>query len=273
MRPGPDGERPAHGGAPAAGGALAQQLAQAQRRLADLEAAHERFLRRVVHDLRAPLRHATSYAQLASELLRELAEPPEQVREALDCLDTLERSARRMAQMLEGLRALNEIARAPLQLQPVELHAAVRAARAELELLEAGREVAWSLPQDGGPALQADPAQLRQLLAQLLGNALKFTRARPQARIAVRATEEAPGRLRITLQDNGVGFDAARAGEVFGMFERLHRESEFEGVGAGLALCEAIAARHGAGLRITAEPDAGCTVTLDWPLALPAETH
>jgi light-regulated signal transduction histidine kinase (bacteriophytochrome) len=68
-----------------------------------------------------------------------------------------------------------------------------------------------------------------------------------------------------TVQDNGVGFDPARAGTLFGVFQRLHRESEFEGVGTGLALCRAIAQRHGGAITATAVPGAGCTVRVEWP--------
>jgi light-regulated signal transduction histidine kinase (bacteriophytochrome) len=69
----------------------------------------------------------------------------------------------------------------------------------------------------------------------------------------------------VTVQDNGVGFDGTRAQHLFGVFQRMHRESEFDGVGAGLALCQAIAQRHGAGISAQAAPGAGCTVHLDWP--------
>jgi len=73
--------------------------------------------------------------------------------------------------------------------------------------------------------------------------------------------------VRISVQDNGAGFEPERAGQVFGVFERLHRESEFEGVGTGLALCQTIAQRHGARIAATAQPGEGCTVQLDWPAA------
>ncbi|MBT9441498.1 MAG: two-component sensor histidine kinase, partial [Acidovorax sp.] len=73
------------------------------------------------------------------------------------------------------------------------------------------------------------------------------------------------GQVAFTVQDNGVGFDPARAGSLFGVFQRLHRETEFDGVGAGLALCRAVAQRHGAQISATAVPGGGCTVRVCWP--------
>ena len=130
--------------------------------------------------------------------------------------------------------------------------------------IEAGRAVEWRFALDL-PTLQADPALLQDLLVQLLGNALKFTRQAAQPCIAVQAVVAPAGHVAFTVQDNGVGFDPARAGTLFGVFQRLHRESEFEGVGTGLALCRAIAQRHGGAITATAVPGAGCTVRVEWP--------
>lgn len=245
--------------------ALQQELAHARRQLADMAAAQDAFMQRVVHDLRAPLRHVTSYGALVQELLGELPGAEEPVAEALDCLATMEQSARRMALMLDGLRAIADAGRAPLQSVRVDLAAALHEARTLLTGAEAGRGVQWQVDAEL-PAVQADPALLRQLLRELLANALKFTRGREPARIAVRAQQQGAS-VRISVQDNGAGFEPERAGQVFGVFERLHRESEFEGVGAGLALCQTIAERHGARLSATAQPGEGCTVQLDWPAA------
>ena len=107
---------------------------------------------------------------------------------------------------------------------------------------------------------------LQDLLVQLLGNALKFTRSVAQPCITVLADAARAGQVAFTVQDNGVGFDPARAGCLFGVFQRLHRETEFEGVGTGLALCRAIALRHGAQISATAVPCAGCIVRVQWPV-------
>ena len=248
--------------APHAGDA---ELARARQQIADMAAAQQAFLARVVHDLRAPLRHVTSYGALVRELLGELDSPPEQVLEALDCLGTMEQSARRMAAQLDALRALAEAASAPLRCAPVDPAPLVEQARAQLQERHPGRAVQWQLDA-AMPRVLADAALLRSVFVQLLDNALKFTRGREPALIRVQAAAQGDC-VRITVQDNGAGFDGARAQLLFGLFERLHREADFEGLGAGLALCREIARRHGAAIRASAAPGLGCTIELDWPAA------
>lgn len=272
---------------------LVQQL-QAQRdaalqALARLQASQEEFLRSVSHDLRAPLRHITSYGALVREVLSDLPAATvqtEPVQEALQFLGTMDQSARRMGQMIDGLLALARFARTTVQPGAVALQEAMDQARqalAPLEALhrEAGGEVRWDIAPDL-PRVQADPVWLRELLVQLLGNALKFTRGRRPARITVRWHSVAPPASSAqvggvsstalvvwTIEDNGVGFDMARAAGLFGVFQRLHRETEFEGVGAGLALCRAIAEAHGAQIAAHGRPGEGCTLQLQWPAAHP----
>ena len=246
---------------------LRAELARCQQQVADMAAAQEEFLRAVSHDLRAPLRHVTSYGALVREVLGDLPvevlQGPE-MQEALGFLSTMDQSAKRMALMMDGLLALVRASRVPLRPQAVPLADAIAQARAALARLEADRAVQWRVAADL-PVLHADPAQLQELLVQLLGNALKFTRDAAQPCITVQAQAAPPGQVAFTVQDNGVGFDPARAGSLFGVFQRLHRETEFEGVGTGLALCRAMAQRHGAQISATAVPGAGCTVRVCWP--------
>lgn len=248
---------------------LRAELARSQQQVADLAAAQEEFLRAVSHDLRAPLRHVTSYGTLVREVLGDLA--PEvlqtaEVQEALDFLATMDQSARRMGLMLDGLLALVHASRAPLRLEPVSLVGTVNEVRDALAPAEAGRSVEWLVSHDL-PVLMADPDGLRELLTQLLGNAIKFTGHTAQARVAVLPDAAPPGAVAFLVQDNGAGFDAARAGTLFGVFQRLHRETEFDGVGTGLALCRSIAERHGGTVTATAVLGGGCTVRVQWPVA------
>ena len=251
---------------------LRADLARSQQQVADMAAAQEEFLRAVSHDLRAPLRHVTSYGTLVREVLGDL--PPEvvqgaEVQDALGFLATMDQSARRMGLMIDGLQALVRASRAPLRLQPVPLADAIAQARAALAAAEVGRALEWNVDADL-PTLQADPALLQDLLVQLLGNALKFTRPVAHACIMVSADAAPAGEVAFTVQDNGAGFGPARAGGLFGVFQRLHRETEFEGVGMGLALCRAIAQRHGAQISADAVPGEGCTVRVQWPAAAAA---
>lgn len=244
-------------------------LRQRERELAELRAAQDEFLRAVSHDLRAPLRHITSYGPLVAELLQDAGLQGEALAEAQEFLATMDHSARRMGRMLDGLLQLSRIARTPLQRQPVALSdlahevQAVLAAQAQAQ----ERAVQWHIAPDL-PSVEGDSVLLRQLLAELLGNALKFTRGRDPAHIAITAEysaePSADGSLILRVQDNGVGFNPAQAGGLFGVFQRLHRETEFDGVGAGLAAVRAIAQRHGGEASATAAPGAGCTVSVQF---------
>ncbi|WP_265284728.1 sensor histidine kinase [Verminephrobacter aporrectodeae] len=249
--------------------------ADAAQQLAEMAAAQEELLRAVAHDLRAPLRHVGAYGALVRESLCEL--PPDTLnapgtQEALGLLSSLEQSARRMGRMIDGLQALLCASRAPLRAEPIPLARAVAQARATLASAEAGRTVQWRVGAQL-PTLRADSALLQELLVQLLGNALKFTRQSAQPCISVHADEAAAaGQAAFTVQDNGAGFDPAHAAQLFGLFQRLHRESEFDGVGAGLALCRAIARRHSGTITASAVPGGGCTVRLEWPAAAATES-
>ena len=242
---------------------LRAELARSQQQLAELAAAQEEFLRAVSHDLRAPLRHVTSYGPLVAELLQDCGLQGEALHEAQGFLATMDQSARRMGRMLDGLLALAQIARAPLRLQPVALAELVAQAQDALAPQAVGRAVQWDVAADL-PTVQGDAALLRQLLAELLGNALKFTRGCELARIAVTAERGADGAVTLRVQDNGAGFDPARAAGLFGVFQRLHREADFEGVGTGLAAVRAIARRHGGEASATAVLGEGCTVVITW---------
>jgi signal transduction histidine kinase len=261
---------------------LRAELARSQQQLAGMVAAQEEFMRAVSHDLRAPLRHVTSYGALVREALSDLpvnVVESANVQEAFNFLATMDQSARRMAQMIDGLLALAQASRAPLRPVAVDLAEALDQARAALAPAEIGRAVQWQLVPNL-PQWQADPAQLQQLLVQLLGNALKFTRASvpPSIRVAVAlASNEAlpcsgatvqPGApmWALSITDNGAGFDPERAGALFNVFQRLHREADFEGMGVGLALSRAIAQRHGGAVSITATPGVGCAVCVLWPV-------
>lgn len=127
----------------------------------------------------------------------------------------------------------------------------------------------WLGMQAAIDAPPADPALLHELLVQVLGNALKFSQHQPAPSIAVRTVpaERGAGWVAWEVQDNGAGFNPERAAGLFGIFQRLHRETEFDGVGAGLAVCRAIAERHGAHITATAAVGQGCTVRVEWPAA------
>ena len=245
--------------------ALRALLAQREQQLAEQSAALQAWTHAVSHDLRAPLRHITSFGPLVRELLQDAPGLDAATRqEALDFLATMDQSARRMGRMFDGLLQLARIARAPFTPQAVDLGALVHEVREALAPRCEGRALQWQV-EGPWPAVQGDAALLRQMLAELLGNALKFSQGCSPARIGVQAERGAHGQCTLRVQDNGVGFDPARAQALFGIFQRLHRESEFDGVGCGLAAVRAIAQRHGGSVSVQAAPGAGCTVSVCWP--------
>lgn len=240
-------------------------LKRRERELAALRAAQQEWVHAVSHDLRAPLRHVLSFGPLVEELLQSGPLAGAELDEARSFVQTMDQSARRMGAMFDGLLQLSRAARQPLQWQPVELGTLLQRLTHELQRSPdmAGRSVQWQLPASHC-VVRADAQLLQQALQAVLANAVKFTRPVSAARIAVEVRREATGRVRVTVADNGVGFDAARAAGLFGIFQRMHRETEFEGIGAGLALVRQVCRRHGGDAGIQAQPGQGCRVSLYW---------
>jgi signal transduction histidine kinase len=182
----------------------------------------------------------------------------------------MDQSARRMGGMLDGLLALSRAARTPMQWQPVALRELLEQARVGVLAQprwtgsDAPMKLQWNMP-GHCPAVRADAGLLRQVLEALLDNAIKFTRPVAQPRITVEVERHADGGIALSVTDNGVGFDPSRAGALFGIFQRMHRESEFPGLGTGLALVRGVMRRHGGDATIRATPAGGCSVCLCWP--------
>ncbi|WP_394787948.1 ATP-binding protein [Rhodoferax sp.] len=235
---------------------LQARLQQSETHNAALQAELEHFVRNVSHDLRAPLRHITAYAPLVREMLTEGEDPS-------PCLDTLEQSARNMSRMVDALLELSRLSRIALQPAVLPTAGLVDEARRELAAEAAGRLIDWQFPADW-PEVQADAALLRQVWRHLLSNALKFTRPRAQAQIAL-GWEQGADEVVFWVRDNGVGFNPAASATMFDLFQRLHVASEFEGAGVGLALARQIVLRHGGSMQAQGLVDAGCTVRFSLP--------
>jgi signal transduction histidine kinase len=163
-------------------------------------------------------------------------------------LDRIGYSARRMNDLVEDLLNFSRLARSEMNEQAVDLSGIVRALAVELQARDSERHVEFVIP-DSVPAW-GDPALLRAALLNLLENAWKFTRKHASARIefGVAGTPHGPAYF---LRDDGAGFDMSQADRLFNPFQRLHRDSEFEGTGIGLATVDRIVRRHGG--RIWAE--------------------
>jgi light-regulated signal transduction histidine kinase (bacteriophytochrome) len=238
--------------------ATQQQLAAAQSGLAD-------YAYSVSHDLRANLRHITSYVALVRE---ELAEPSNA--QLASYMDVVTTAAKGMGQQIDALMRWSQLDRVVLLKTPVNLPALIDEVRQALAGEAAGRQIDWQVATDF-PSLRVDGALVRELFIHLLSNALKFTRPRPRAVIEVgwQASTEA-GYCLVSIRDNGVGFNQRERDKMFRVFQRLHSHSEFEGLGMGLALASKIVTLHGGSIRVEGEPDAGCQISFTLPLANPS---
>ena len=229
-------------------------------RTAELVAANEEleaFAYSVSHDLRAPLRHIKGFAQMLEEEAVEHRDASAQT-----LVGRILRSVDRMRELIDSLLGFSRLGRCPISRQLVDPGPLVNEVIEELASETQGRQVEWSVAPL--PALDADPSLLRIVLVNLLSNALKFTRGREPARIEVfpaGGTLPAPV---IAVRDNGAGFAAQDADRLFGVFQRLHSQADFEGSGVGLATVKRIVAKHGG--RVWAEGEAGVGATFFFSL-------
>lgn len=225
---------------------------EAQIRTEELEAANEElegFSYAVSHDLRAPLRAISGFSRILLE--EHSADLP---LEAGRYLRLVNDNTHQMGELIDNLLAFSRLSRQPLSKQMVQPAELVRRALEDLRAESDGRRVEVSV--GNLPSVEADPALLRQVFINLLGNALKFTRKREQALIQVGCMEN-DGKKAFFVKDNGVGFDMQYADKLFGVFQRLHRAEDFEGTGVGLATVQRIIHRHGGRIWAEAEVDHG----------------
>ena len=226
--------------------------AELESRVGELEAANgelEAFSYSVSHDLRAPLRAIHGFTNILLEDHADAQSPG--VRRHLD---TIHQNALQMGQLIDDLLAFSRTGRQSLNRQPVEPAQLARQALADLEHERQGRQLEITI--GDLPPCEADPALLKQVFLNLIANAMKFTRGREPGVIEVGCTcETSPRRNVYFVRDNGVGFDMRYAHKLFGVFQRLHRQEDFEGTGVGLAIVQRIVRRHGGD--IWAESDVG----------------
>jgi signal transduction histidine kinase len=237
---------------------LKSLTARLQERNGDLQranaAAHaankdlEAFSYSVSHDLRTPVRHIEGFSQL---LLAQCAGLPAT---ALRHVQTIRDSAQRMSQMIEALLNLSRIDRQGLGRRPVDLNALAADVIRELQPDLAGRAIEWHVAPL--PQIDCDRDLMRVVFVNLLSNAAKYTRGRQPAIVHVGA--ERHGRADVIfVKDNGAGFDDRYAEKLFGVFQRLHAQEDFEGTGVGLATVHRIVKKHGGSIWASAAPDKG----------------
>jgi light-regulated signal transduction histidine kinase (bacteriophytochrome) len=202
----------------------------------------------VSHDLRAPLRHIDGYAQvLQDEFIVEL---PDQAKEYLQ---RIRRGTSNMGQLVDDLLHFARLGRQELFRRETALRPIVMEVLAELKPELVDRDIEFLVADL--PVVQCDRSLMKQVFANLLANAVKYTRPRPKT--VVEVGQNAIGA--IYVRDNGVGFNMKYADKLFGVFQRLHRIEEFEGTGVGLAMVDRIIRKHGGRIWAEAELDKGAT--------------
>jgi signal transduction histidine kinase len=234
---------------------LHEQLEQrVNERIAELQAINEQleaFSYSVAHDLRAPLRSITTFSQALQDDHAEKLNPG-----GLEYLTHIHRASQRMGHLIDDLLNFSRVTRTQLRRERVDLSLLARAVIGRLRFMHPEREVE-TIVEEGLTAM-ADPRALDIVLTNLLGNAWKFTGKREHARIELAAQPGEPGTF--VVRDNGVGFDPAQAGRLFGVFQRLHPAHEFEGTGIGLATVQRLVQRHGGKVWAEGQVDRGASV-------------
>jgi PAS domain S-box-containing protein len=226
---------------------LERRVAQRTAELALSAEEMESFTYSVSHDLRAPLRHIDGFSKV---LLETCGGQLDDV--GRHYLERVRNGTQQMGRLVDDLLNLSRLGRCPLQVQPTSLGPLVQALVDEMQPETAGRNVEWRV--GALPTVPCDRGLMRQVLWNLLSNALKFTRGREPAIIEVGTKGD-----ELYVRDNGVGFDPQYAGKLFGAFQRLHRPEDFPGTGVGLATVRRILRKHGGDIRVEAALDAGAT--------------
>ncbi|MCC4596389.1 ATP-binding protein [Xanthomonas campestris pv. phormiicola] len=251
---------------------LNRQLEGKVEQVSEVNRELEAFSYSVSHDLRAPLRHVAGFADKLARHLGDDAD--EKSRHYLEVIGT---SARRMASLIDDLLVYSRLGRSALRLQAVDMQSLVAETRSVLDANSqsdhagSGHRIEWNV--SPLPILVADENMMRQLWLNLLGNAVKYSAKREVAVIEVGYQLQADGSHHFSVRDNGAGFDMAYAAKLFGVFQRLHKASEYTGTGIGLASVRRVLTRHGGHIWADAAPDQGATFHFVLPPALEAPTN
>jgi PAS domain S-box-containing protein len=235
-----------------------QKVQMASRQLESANRELESFSYSVSHDLRAPLRHIDGFADL---LIGHAASGLDETGHRY--LDKIRLSAKRMGVLIDELLQFSRMSRKEVQSSRVSLRSVAEQVIADLHDETGDRAIEWRV--GPLPDVEADPSMLRQVLVNLIGNAVKYTGKTAQPVIEIGSMEGEAGEVVIFVRDNGVGFDMQYAGKLFGVFQRLHREDEFEGTGIGLANVRRIIERHGGRTWAEARVDRGAIFFFSLP--------
>jgi PAS domain S-box-containing protein len=230
-------------------------------RTAQLKSANEEleaFGYSVSHNLRAPLRQVMGFVKLLQQ-----DAGPSLSKRSLRQLTTISQSAKWMGDLIEDLLAFSRLGRAELKKTDVDLDELVRETLGDFQAETKARNIVWKI--HPLPLVRGDCGLLRMVLVNLISNAVKFSGARAKAKIEIGCAPKENGETVIFIRDNGAGFNPKYAGKLFGVFQRLHSQSEFEGTGIGLANVQRIIHRHGGRTWADGVVDGGATFYFSIP--------
>jgi PAS domain S-box-containing protein len=237
---------------------LEQRVIERTEQLQSANKELEAFSYSVSHDLRAPLRHIMGFVEVLQKDLGPSLSPVNH-----RDLTTISQAAKRMGQLIDDLLAFARLGRAELHKTEVNLDQLLRETLGDFQMETEDRNIAWEIQRL--PVVWADQNLLRQALVNLISNAVKFTGGRAQAKIEIGDASVSEGETVIFIRDNGAGFDPQYAHKLFGVFQRLHSQTQFEGTGIGLANVQRIIQRHGGRTWAEGAPDGGATFYFSMP--------
>ncbi|HEX8236638.1 MAG TPA: ATP-binding protein [Abditibacteriaceae bacterium] len=243
----------------------AEKLAQISEKLQQTNSELASFSYSVSHDLRAPFRHITGFADLLEKRVGSTLDET-----SLRYLHTMRNSAKYAGTLVDNLLSFSQMGRNQLRQSLVDMNRLIRDTVPELSDEIGERTVHWDI--QALPPVHGDPEMLRLVVRNLLSNAVKYTRAREEAHIEVGSRED-ESEIIFWVHDNGVGFDMRYVGKLFGVFQRLHSNEEFEGTGIGLANVRRIISRHGGRTWAHSELDRGATFSFSLPKEPPAPDY
>jgi signal transduction histidine kinase len=217
---------------------LERRVADRTAQLQDANQELQAFSSSVSHDLRAPLRHVLGFVDLLKKSIGSALSEESRLQ-----LSTISEAATRMGNLIDDLLAFSRLGQAAMQKTDVDLDELVRETLRDLPGETKGRNIAWDI--HALPAVWADRALLGTVLTNLMANAVKFTGACPEAKIEIGCVPGEKEKTVIFIRDNGAGFNPKYTEKLFGVFQRLHSQDEFEGTGIGLANVQRIIYRHG----------------------------
>jgi PAS domain S-box-containing protein len=232
---------------------LKELIKEQTKELKEINVELEAFAYSISHDLRTPLRYIEGFSKLLKRRIVINDEETERY------FSHISEGIQNMSAMIDALLNFSRLGRRAIEKEVVDMNEVIAEAIKEFTHVCNEREIKWEIGKL--PIISGDPALILMVFENLISNAIKFTKDKDEAIIEIQPLEipDQKGKTTISVKDNGVGFDMEYSDKLFGVFQRLHSQEEFEGTGIGLANVKKIIDKHGGSIRIDAEEERGAT--------------